>query len=129
MIKPRILVCSESSKITSGFGVYNKQLLTGLYQSNKYDVAEFASYGLIGDKETHKIPWKYYANAVPANDKRIAQYNSQGDNQFGRWRFDRVLVDFKPHIVIDVRDYWMSSFEKTSAFRKYFHWILMPTID
>lgn len=128
-MKPKILVCSESSKVSSGFGVYNKYLLDGLYSTNKYDVAEFASYGLIGDKERNKIPWKYYPNAVPSNDPRINEYNSNPENHFGRWRFDRVLLDFKPHIVIDVRDYWMSSYQKKSPLRKNFHWILMPTID
>lgn len=128
-IKPKILVCSESSKIASGFGVYNKQLLTGLYKTGKYDVAEFAAYGLIGDKQQYNIPWKYYPNAVLSNDHRFQEYNSHTVNQFGKWRFDKVIADFRPHIVIDVRDYWMSSFVMQSPFRRLFHWILMPTID
>lgn len=127
--KPKILVCSESSKIASGFGVYNKKLLEALYQSNKYDVAEFASYGLIGDKESHNIPWKYYPNAVISSDPRYKIYNSSTENHFGKWRFERVILDYKPNIVIDIRDYWMSSYQRNSPFRKYFHWILMPTID
>lgn len=128
-VKPKILVCSESSRIASGFGVYNKYLLDGLYKTNKYEVAEFAAYGLIGDKETYKIPWRYYPNAIIGNDPRMQEYNAFPVNQFGKWRFDKVIADFRPHIVIDIRDYWMSSFEAQSPFRKYFHWILMPTID
>ena len=127
--KPKILICSESSKVASGFGVYNKKLIEKLYSSNKYDIAEFASYGLIGDKERHDIPWKYYPNAVTQNDPRYATYNGSAENHFGKWRFDRVVVDYRPDIVIDIRDYWMSSYQKNSPFRKYFHWILMPTID
>ena len=128
-IKPRILVCSEASKVASGFGVYNKFLLEGLYNSKKYEVAEFASYGIIGDKEKHNIPWKYYPNAVSSSDPRFTELQSSVENSFGRWRFDKVLYDYKPHVVIDVRDYWMSAYQKNSPFRKYFHWILMPTID
>ena len=128
-MKPKILVCSESSKVSSGFGVYNKFLLEGLYNTGKYEVAEFASYGLIGDKEKHNIPWKYYPNAVAGADSRLADYNSSTENHFGKWRFDRVLLDFKPHIVLDIRDYWMSSYQRRSPLRKHFHWILMPTID
>lgn len=128
-MKKKILVCSESSKVPSGFGVYNKRLLEGLYKTGKYEIAEFASYGLIGDVETFKIPWKYYPNAVNKQDPRSPQYDSSLDNQFGRWRFDRVLLDFKPDIVIDVRDYWMSYYQGKSPLRKYFHWILMPTVD
>ena len=127
--KPRILVCSESSKVSSGFGTYNKALLKGLFESNKYEIAEFASYGLIGDKEKFNIPWKYYPNAIEKDDKREQLYNSSPENQFGKWRFDRVVLDFKPEIVIDIRDYWMSAYQRFSPLRKYFHWILMPTID
>lgn len=129
MTKPKILVCSESSKVSSGFGVYNKYLLEGLYQTGRYEVAEFASYGLIGDKEKFNIPWKYYPNAVAINDPRSEIYNSSTENHFGKWRFDRVVLDFRPDIVIDVRDYWMSSYQGKSPLRKYFHWILMPTVD
>ena len=127
--KLKVLVCSESSKVSSGFGVYNKHLLNALYQHDKYELAEFASYGLIGDKEKHNIPWKYYPNAVGTDDPRASTYNSSAENHFGRWRFDRVVLDFKPDVVIDVRDYWMSSYQGKSPLRKYFHWILMPTVD
>lgn len=128
-MKKKILVCSEASKVPSGFGVYNKRLLEALRKTNKYELAEFACYGLIGDVETFKIPWKYYPNAVSKQDPRAQQYESSLDNQFGRWRFDRVLLDFRPDIVIDVRDYWMSYYQGKSPLRKYFHWILMPTVD
>jgi len=127
--KPKILICSESSKVASGFGVYNKKLIEKLYETNKYDIAEFASYGFIGDKEKHNIPWKYYPNGVHQSDPRYDIYNGNTENHFGRWRFDRVVADYRPDIVIDIRDYWMSSYQKNSPFRKYFHWILMPTID
>ena len=127
--KLRILICSESTKINSGFGIYNKNLISGLYNTNKYEIAEFAAYGLIGDKEKYNIPWKYYSNCIGQEDPRQSEYKSKSENQFGKWRFDRVLLDYKPHVVIDIRDYWMSYFEEDSPFRKYFHWILMPTID
>lgn len=129
MNKKKILVCSESCKIPSGFGVYNKRLLDSLHNTGKYEVAEFATYGLIGDKEKLNIPWKYYPNAVTKDHPKNSEYNSSQENQFGRWRFDRVLLDFRPDIVIDVRDYWMSYFEGLSPLRRNFKWFLMPTVD
>lgn len=129
MNKKKILVCSESCKIPSGFGVYNKRLLDSLYRTGKYEIAEFATYGLIGDKERLNIPWKYYPNAVTKDHPKNNEYNSSPENQFGRWRFDRVLLDFRPDIVIDVRDYWMSYFEGLSPLRRNFKWFLMPTVD
>jgi len=127
--KLKILVASEASFIKSGFGIYNKELLSRLHASGKYEIAEFASYGFVNDPRDKDIHWRYYANAVRDNDHRHKEYSSRTDNQFGRWRFEKVLLDFKPDIVIDVRDYWMSSYQGLSPLRPYFHWILMPTVD
>ena len=127
--KLKILMCSEASFLSSGFGTYAKEILSRLYQTNKYEIAEFASYGMVNDPRDKNIPWRYYANAVKDNDSRYKEYMSRPDNQFGRWRFEKVLLDFKPDVVIDVRDYWMSSYQALSPLRKYVHWILMPTVD
>lgn len=127
--KLKVLVCSEASFVNSGFGIYNKELLTGLYNTGKYQVAEFASYGFVNDPRDKDIPWIYYANAVRDGDPRHQQYMSRTDNQFGRWRFEKVVLDFKPDVVIDIRDYWMSYYQALSPLRKFFHWILMPTVD
>jgi glycosyltransferase involved in cell wall biosynthesis len=127
--KLKILMCSEASFVNSGFGIYAKELLTRLHKTNKYEIAEFASYGFVNDPRDSSIHWKYYANAVKDTDPRHKEYMSRVDNQFGRWRFEKVLLDFKPDIVIDVRDYWMSAYQALSPLRKFFHWILMPTVD
>lgn len=127
--KLKILICSEASFLSSGFGILTKELLTRLHSTGKYDIAEFASYGMVNDPRDKEISWKYYANAVKDNDPRYQEYMSRPDNQFGRWRFEKVLLDFRPDIVCDMRDYWMSSYQAISPLRKYFHWILMPTVD
>jgi glycosyltransferase involved in cell wall biosynthesis len=127
--KLKVLMCSEASFVKSGFGTYAKEILSRLHKTDKYVIAEFASYGFVNDPRDQEINWIYYANAVKDNDPRYAEYQSRPDNQFGRWRFEKVLLDFKPDVVIDVRDYWMSSYQYYSPLRKYFHWILMPTVD
>ena len=127
--KLKVLMCSEASFIKSGFGTYAKEILSRLHKTNKYTIAEFASYGFVNDPRDKEIDWIYYANAVRDNDPRYKEYQSRGDNQFGRWRFEKVLLDFKPDVVIDVRDYWMTAYQLYSPLRKYFHWVLMPTVD
>lgn len=129
MNKLKILMCSEASFLSSGFAVYAKELLSRLHATGKYEIAEFASYGNVNDPRDVSIKWKYYANSVNQNDPRNAEYSARTDNQFGRWRFEKVLLDFRPDVVIDVRDYWMSAYQAVSPLRKYFHWILMPTVD
>jgi glycosyltransferase involved in cell wall biosynthesis len=127
--KLKVLMCSEASFLSSGFGVYAKEILSRLYDTNKYEIAEFASYGFVNDPRDTSIKWRYYANAVKSEDTRYQEYMSRSDNQFGRWRFEKVLLDFRPDVVIDVRDYWMNSYQRLSPLRKFFHWILMPTVD
>jgi glycosyltransferase involved in cell wall biosynthesis len=122
-------MCSEASFIKSGFGTYANEILSRLHKTGKYTIAEFASYGFVNDARDVGVDWIYYANAVKDDDPRHQEYMSRTDNQFGRWRFEKVLLDFKPDIVIDVRDYWMSAYQRLSPLRNYFHWILMPTVD
>jgi glycosyltransferase involved in cell wall biosynthesis len=127
--KLKVLMCSEASFLSSGFGTYTKELLSRLHKTQKYTIAEFASYGFVNDVRDRSIDWIYYANAVRDTDPRHKEYSSKPENQFGRWRFEKVLLDFKPDVVIDIRDYWMSAYQGLSPLRKYFHWILMPTVD
>ena len=129
MDKLKVLMCSEASFLSSGFGTYAKEILSRLHNTNKYQIAEFASYAVVNDSRDKDIKWRFYANAVKDDDPRHSEYVSRQDNQFGRWRFEKVLLDFKPDVVIDVRDYWMSFYQGLSPLRKYFHWILMPTVD
>lgn len=127
--KLKILMVSEASFLSSGFGTYAKEILKRLHATGKYEIAEFACYGKPNDPKDIDIHWKYYANAVDDRDPRNQEYQSSAENQFGRWRFERVLLDFKPDIVFDVRDYWMNSYQQFSPLRPFFHWVLMPTVD
>lgn len=127
--KLKILMCSEASFINSGFGKYAYEFLSRLHKTNKYEIAEFASYGFVNDPRDKNINWTYYANAVREDDSRYKEYMSRTDNQFGRWRFEKVLLDFKPDVLVDCRDYWMTHYQPISPLRPYFHHVLMPTVD
>jgi len=129
MKKLKILMVSEASFLSSGFGTYAKEILSRLHKTNKYEIAELACYGKTNDPKDTAIEWRYYANAVDERDPRHKEYSSSAENQFGRWRFERTLLDFKPDVVIDVRDYWMNSYQQYSPLRPFFHWVLMPTVD
>lgn len=126
MGKKRILMCAESSHVDSGFGNYTKSILSKLHATNKYEIAELSAYRTINVPK--KEPWKIYANA-PTDPEALKQYGSNPSNAFGAWGFERACIDFKPDIVFDIRDYWMSSFVEMSPLRPYFHWMIGPTID
>ena len=118
---------SESSHIKSGFGNYTKEILSRLYATNKYEIAELSCYRTPEIPKTEK--WKIYPVAVGTNDPAYHEYHSSSTNQYGQWRFEFALLDFKPHIVFDVRDFWNYTFEEVSPLRDYYHWIINPTYD
>lgn len=125
--KIRLLWCGESSHIPSGFGNYSREILTYLYNSNKYDIAELSCYRSSTVPKTE--PWRIYPVAVNKDHPLYDQYISNPINQFGQWRFDIALVDFKPDIVIDIRDFWNFSYQEISPLRPFFTWIIGPTYD
>lgn len=127
--KLKILFNSEASYSTSGYGQYYYNLISRMHKTNKYRIAEFGSFGEINNPLDHIIKWRYYPNQVNDQDPRYAQYNSNDSNKLGYWRFEKVLLDFMPDIVIDVRDSTMMEYETLTSLRKYFHHIISPSID
>jgi glycosyltransferase involved in cell wall biosynthesis len=129
MRKKRILLCGEYSGLNSGYANWSRNLLEGLYESGKYEVAELACFCTTNDLKSNKSKWKIYPNAVLFSDERYKTYKSSTNNTYGQWRFDAVCLDFRPDIVIDFRDPWMFEYQSFSALRRYFKWIIMPPID
>jgi glycosyltransferase involved in cell wall biosynthesis len=119
----------EASYTYSGFGTYTNEIMKRLAQTNKYELAEFASYGFVNDPRDKDVGWRLYANAVKDNDQRANLYHSKHTYQWGEWRFDKVCLDFKPDIVWSIRDPWMDEWINDSPFRKFFHFVWMPTVD
>jgi len=129
IMKKRIFITNDASFLDTGYGIYGREILTRLHNSGKYEVAELGCYSDIHNPAIKNIPWKFYPNAVNGEDARVQQYNSNQLNQFGLWRFNRCILDFKPHIVFDVRDYWMFAYQENSPYKKYFSWVIMPATD
>jgi glycosyltransferase involved in cell wall biosynthesis len=126
-MKKRILVASECCLLNTGFGIYTKELLQALHKTNNYEVAEFASYGKMC-KETQELPWKFYANE-PSNKEQTQQFESNSLNQYGVWRFNRVLLDFQPTHVLTLRDFPMDAHIFRSDLRPYYHLLSMAPVD
>lgn len=126
--KPRILWMGEATFLNTGYGIYGHEVLSRLHATGKYEIAEMGVYGHFADHRAHDIPWTYYG-CVPDTPDKQAEYDSQVANQWGLWKFEDVCLDFKPDIVIDIRDWWAIEFVSRSPFRRNFHWSIMPTID
>ena len=129
MSKKKVLLVAENHNLASGFGTYAKNLLERLHASGKYELAEFCIYA--PPSMGKEVPWKFYGNAPEESDPQDQKdlYNGNPNNQFGAWRFDKVVLDFKPDIVLTYRDPWMDMFISKSPLLPYFHWVWMPTVD
>ena len=129
MRKKRILMVGENNAAKSGFGLYTREILSRLHKTGKYHIAELSCFNTgVGQP---KVPWKVYpVMPRPDDPKEVhTKFNSDGENVFGKWRFDQVVLHFRPDIVFDIRDFWMFAYEENSLLRPYFHWVLAPTVD
>lgn len=143
MRKKRILWLNEASFLHTGYSVYGNEVMQRLHKTGKYELAELGAYGHpapldhevagfiknYGPPNMFDIPWRYYGNLPLDIQQEYNEYHSVPTNQFGEWRFERTCLDFKPDIVVDIRDWWMMEFAERSPYRPYFHWTIMPTVD
>jgi glycosyltransferase involved in cell wall biosynthesis len=129
-MRKKILFVNEASYLSTGFSVYGKELLTRLHKKNKYEIAELGAYAEEGDYRNQTVPWKFYPNKPHSqNEAENQAYNSRQTNPFGEWRFEKTCLEFQPHIVADIRDWWMIEYQERSPFKPYYKWLLMPTVD
>ena len=132
MEKKRVLFVNEASFLSTGYSVYGAEVLKRLYATGKYELGEFGIYAAENDPRAQGIPWKFYGNQ-PCTQQELEHFNNtcaaRPVAQFGEYRFETVCLEFKPDIVMDIRDVWMQEFEERSPFRKYYRWAIMPTVD
>ena len=67
--KKRILFCCEATYLNTGYATYAREILKRLHSTNKYEIAEFASYGQESDPRMKGVSWKFYANQPNEDDE------------------------------------------------------------
>ncbi len=118
--------------MATGYSTYGYEVLKRWHDSGKYEIGELACY-VSPDEERFAMrgtPWTTFAG-MPATtaQREIQAFKSYHPYQFGEWNFEETLLKFQPDIVCDIRDHWMFEFEERSPFRKFYHWVIMPTVD
>ncbi len=130
MNKKKILFCSEATYLSTGYATVYGKMLNDFFKSNKYEIAEHASYARIDDPRIKNIPWKLYCNTPAIKDSEQRKiYDAATVHKFGSWRFNHVVNDFRPDIVIGMRDPYMDAHIVNSPLAPYYHSILVPPID
>jgi len=105
--KIKVLVHSNYSRMVTGFGKNAKNILLGLFDDPRFEVAEAAN-GLKFGADLN-TPWKFYgtypsdpsvlqAIESDAHKKRIASY--------GGFCIDQIVEDFRPDIYLGIEDIW-----------------------
>lgn len=131
MKKPKkILAVGEASFLSTGYAVYQNEVLKRLHATGKFEIAELGCYGSNQDPRAMMVPWRFYGNIPEMGNKAEEErYAADVFNAFGKLNYESILLDFKPDIVFDIRDYWMISYQEKSPFRDMYHWCIMPTVD
>jgi ADP-heptose:LPS heptosyltransferase/glycosyltransferase involved in cell wall biosynthesis len=140
MTKKRILFLGEATPLMTGFSTYWREVIRRINDTGDFTVAEYGSYMSTNDPRAEQLPWKFYgalpkvvrgANGKLGPDPRQdkAYKKEYKLNQFGKWKFNQVLSDFKPDYVCDIRDPWMVGWQHDTPLRENFKWVLMACID
>ena len=130
MSKKRILWVGEGASLSTGYGVYLRELFSRLYSTNKYELFSLDAYTEEDDHRRHDFPWVQYSN-MPSKNNQMEQekYRGKHSNQWGEWRLEEVLLDCRPDCILSMRDFWVDQFIMNSPLRPYFNWIFMPALD
>ena len=124
----KILWSSESSFLKTGYSTYTRNILSRLYSTGKYEIAEHGAYGHPGDERSHSLPWRFYGN-LPSTEAEAQTYNRHSPDQFNKWSHEACCLSFKPQIVCGITDTWMWEHLASSPFRPYYNLSVMSACD
>ena len=113
MRKKRILFCGEATYLNTGYATYGREVMKRLYQSGKYELAEFASYGEHKDntENVFKLSLANHFYEMVSNSKLILEYTGNSDLGEKINMFLEVLkykpnrIAYKQKIVADLYKY------------------------
>ncbi len=126
--KKRVLWVTEASYMNSGYSTYSRNVLSRLCENDSFEIYELACYGKLDDVKKIRPKWTVIPNE-PANEEEARMLTSDIYMQYGKLKFDRVCLEIKPDIVVDIRDPWHHMYQFESPAFGYFNWVVMPSID
>lgn len=126
--KLRVLYVGNSSYLNSGYSVYSHEVLSRLHRTGLFEIAELGQFGQCDDPRVLDLPWKHYP-VVPTTDDEAAEYGASPGNEYGAYKFERTVLDFRCDVVLNIDDWWGAEFIYRSPLRRFFHYCPMPTCD
>lgn len=114
MDKKTVAICTDFSKLCTGFSKFKRALLRHLYKTGKYRVIEFANGIQQGAPELSKLPWECYST-TPTQEQQ-ARINSiqdpgvrdsvQRQANYGKEGIPHLLRENKVDLFISSQDSW-----------------------
>lgn len=123
-MKRKILLVNENSFLSTGYANYGRELLSRLVKNQNYEVAELGCLSDGSHPGIKELPWKFFPGVV-----ECPEFHADQTNRWGQFVFSDVCLKFKPHFVIDVRDWWNSEWESRHPARQYFRWGVLANVD
>ena len=108
MRKKKILIHSNFSRLFTGFGKNNKNILKYLSNTGKYELIEFAN-GIPWDApDCKKQPWECYGSMPTV--MQMSQIKGDGNKEraasYGAYGIDRAIKELKPDVYLGIEDIW-----------------------
>jgi len=107
--KKRLLFHSDSALAKTGFGRNSKEILSYLYETDKYEILHYCCGTVKGDPALNRTPWKC-EGTMPANKDLLVKLNQdpqQGrEVNYGGYYLNDVVKEFKPDVYIGAQDIW-----------------------
>ena len=117
--KKKVVIMTDWAGSSTGFSKHSRRLLEYLYNTNKYELINYATGIPYSCPETQRFPWKTigclphtqqeldnYINQFPS-DQRPVKHRDLG---YGSMFIDKIIYDEKPDIICCIQDFWGFSF-------------------
>jgi D-inositol-3-phosphate glycosyltransferase len=130
MAKPRILWCSQTPSIHTGYGIITHDILERLHATGKYEIACHGWH----ERESPKPRYPLEAMSGPMFPYKLFHNGGAKDldpvhEKMGKKNFHDVIEAFKPDIVIMFGDIYMFDYVFNHPDRKKFHLAIYYAID
>lgn len=124
----KILLVNDATLVNSGYGKYGRELLLRLSQQPDLQVAEYAT-NLYADVKLN-APWPVYPGAPNRQDKQaMAAYDADPQNIHGQMYFEEACLNWRPDVVMCIRDYWMDEYVHRSPYRHCYKTLQLAPVD
>jgi glycosyltransferase involved in cell wall biosynthesis len=132
MKKKKILFQSDFSLAKTGFGRNTRELLTYLYNTNKYDIVNYSCSLQYSHPQLKLTPWKSIGS-LPDNPQELENLNKDPNMarmaSYGGYLLDKVISEEKPDVYIAVQDIWGVDFAIDKKWFNKINSVIWTTLD